>query len=92
MQLMGAAPAEPLRLSAVAVNRLDKAPGRLEFQRGIYRRNDRGDLEVSGFSAQGAHRLAGMSRANCLIVLPLECSGIEPGQRVDIEPLDFPVI
>jgi molybdopterin biosynthesis enzyme len=29
-----------------------------------------------------------MSQANCFIVLPMENSGVEPGENVDIEPFN----
>ena len=83
---MGAQATEPLRLSATCATRLDKLPGRLEFQRGIYRRTSNGGYSVAGLPCQGASQITSMSLANCFIVLPAENSGVEPGQTVEIEP------
>ncbi|CAL1240978.1 molybdopterin molybdotransferase MoeA [Candidatus Methylocalor cossyra] len=89
-RLAGTTPRHPLRLSAVCENRLDKVPGRLEFQTGIYRCPQPGLLTVSGLPGQGSHRLTSISRANCFIVLPADRAGSEPGARVEIEPFDQP--
>jgi molybdopterin molybdotransferase len=86
LKLMGTTPAAPLRLPAVCANPLKKSPGRLEFQRGVFGRHPDGGLTVSGLAGQGSHLLSSMSRANCFIVLPLECAGVEPGDTVEIEP------
>lgn len=88
LRLMGATSLVPLRLQAICENRLRKPPGRVEFQRGIFRRTPAGGLSVQGLTDQGSHRLTSVSRANCFIVLPLESSGVEPGQPVEIEPFD----
>jgi molybdopterin molybdotransferase len=88
--LMGAPYSPPLRLHAICKNRLRKPPGRLEFQRGLYRRDPDGGFSVEAVPGQGSHQLTSMSRANCFIVLPLENAGIEPGQPVEIEPFDPP--
>lgn len=85
-KLMGTVPTVPLRLPAVCATPLKKSPGRLEFQRGVFSRDANGGLTVSGLAGQGSHRLTSMSRANCFIVLPLECAGVEPGDTVEIEP------
>jgi molybdopterin molybdotransferase len=90
LRLMGAPASAPLRLRAVCANRLDKSPGRLEFQRGVFRRTPGGDFSVEGLSGQGSHRLGSMSRANCFIILPEENSGANPGDIVEIEPFDEP--
>jgi len=87
--MMGAPNPDPIRLQAICGNRLVKARGRLEFQRGFYRTDETGDLRVVGFSGQGSHLLTEMSRANCFIVLPAESEGAEIGDRVEIQPLEF---
>jgi len=86
LRLMGAPTVEPLRLQAVCTNRLYKLPGRLEFQRGIYRCTSNGGYAVAGLLCQGASQITSMSLANCFIILPAENSGVEAGQTVEIEP------
>jgi len=86
-RLMGTQPKLPLRLQAVCRTPLKKSPGRMEFQRGQFESDMEGGISVTGFSGQGAHQLLGMSRANCLIVLPKDNAGVKLGERVEIEPL-----
>ncbi len=83
-RMMGQTPQPPLRLQAICADRLQKKPGRLEFQRGIVR-HDSGALKVYLSGAQGSHRLTSMSRANCFIVLPQDSSGAAIGETVEVE-------
>jgi molybdopterin molybdotransferase len=85
LRMAGLTPEPPLRLRAVCLNRLRKSPGRLEFQRGVWECRE-GALTVTGLGAQGSHRLTSMSRANGFIVLPPDCSGVDAGDIVEIEP------
>lgn len=68
------------------ISHLKKAPGRLEYQRGILSYNNEGELVVSSTGVQGSHILTSMSRANCFIILPADNAGINPGERVQIQP------
>jgi molybdopterin molybdotransferase len=68
------------------VSKLSKRPGRMEFQRGILEKNSLGQLVVQSTGNQGSHVLSSMSKANCFIVLPLECGNIEPGTEVEVQP------
>ncbi len=85
-QLSGAPAAHPLRLAATCTTALKKSPGRLEFQRGNLSQNADGELIVASAGNQGSHVLSSLSQANCFIVLPSECAGINPGERVIVEP------
>lgn len=87
-QLMGAQFPSPLRLKAVCTSRLQKTPGRVEFQRGLFTQDGDGKLSVASCGSQGSHRLSTLSQANCFIVLPPESAGVEPGETVAIEPLE----
>lgn len=87
LRLMAGLPqGKPLRLTAVCRDSLKKAPGRLEFMRGILTQLDNGELQVSSAGKQGSHILSSMSRANCFIVLPSDCQGIKQGDKVLVEP------
>lgn len=85
-RLMGQPVQRPLRLPALSRSTLKKAPGRMEFQRGVCGLDDDGVLTVTGLAGQGSHQLLGMSRANCFIVLPAENAGVQVGESVLIEP------
>jgi molybdopterin molybdotransferase len=65
-----------------------KTPGRVEFQRGILSADDQGGYSVRPTGDQGSGILSSMSRANCFIVLPLECGNVEPGAMVEVQLLE----
>ena len=75
-----------LTLKARCDSRLKKRPGRVEYQRGILRRDGDGNLAVVKTGAQGSGILTSMSQANCFIILPIDSGGVEPGTVVDIQP------
>lgn len=81
---MGGEP--PLRFKAVCREGLRKAPGRQEYQRGIFHALEQGGFAVMAAGGQGSHQLAAAAAANCYIVLPADNSGVKPGEEVEIEP------
>lgn len=88
-QLSGAPYSKPLQLTATCTSTLKKAPGRQEFQRGILTQDDNGEFFVAASGKQGSHILSSMSQANCHIVLPSECKGMQAGDRVTVEPFSL---
>lgn len=78
----------PPRLQARALTPLKKAPGRLDFQRGVFSSNARGELEVSTTGHQGSHVFSSFSQGNCFIVLERERGSVAVGEKVDIEPFN----
>ncbi len=81
---------EPLLIQARSAQALKKAPGRMEFQRGILQRRADGQWQVSTTGLQGSHVLSSMSRANCFILLPAEGAGATEGDLVTVQPFqDF---
>ena len=87
-QLSGEPVLKPLQLKAVCQSPLKKAAGRQEYQRGIFQQTEAGVFTVESAGRQGSNILSAMSRANCYIVLPRECCGVQPGQEVIVEPFD----
>lgn len=79
----------PLLLPACSLERLRKKPGRTEFQRGIATLDENNRWQVRKTGKQGSGILTSMSRANCFIVLPDDSDGVEPGDEVDIQFLDW---
>ena len=79
----------PLRVKARCLSKLKKAAGRQEFQRGILSRSAEGELLVESAGKQGSHILSATSRANCYIILALQCTGINKGDMVEVEPFDI---
>lgn len=78
----------PVRLKAKTQGPLRKSPGRLDFQRGIFRCNQHGELEVAGTGDQGSHIFSSFNRANCFIILEQQRSDVSAGEWVDIEPFN----
>ncbi len=87
LALMGAVnPDPPILVRATCETRLRKAPGRMEFQRGVLERQPSGTYTVRSSGHQGSGVLHSMSEANCFIVLPLEAGHVEPGTQVEVQP------
>ena len=78
----------PFRADQVLIakcnSRLKKAPGRVEFQRGVLSAEDNGDWVVDTTGVQESHVLSSMQKANCFIKLPLESDGIRAGEDVQV--------
>lgn len=64
---------------------LKKAPGRMEFQRGILYATDSG-WQVKATGEQGSGILSSMSQANCFIVLDESCGALPAGSLVQVQP------
>lgn len=78
-------PDRPLaQLSAITTDALYKTPGRMDFQRGVWRQGE-GRVEVrSSRTQQGSHILGSMTEANCYIALEQERGPVEPGETVTL--------
>jgi len=85
--LTGQTDTATLRVKVRCADKL-KSPAREDFQRGILERDDEGEWMVRSTGNQGSHILSSMSQANCFIVLPAECRGVEPGEWVEVEPFE----
>ena len=86
--MSGQSDSESLRIHVVTADKLKKRPGRIDFQRGILRREDDGRMVVHTTGNQGSHILSSMSQANCFIILPADWGNVEPGTLVEVEPFD----
>jgi len=87
--LQGAHPIEPVPTFPVTcTQRLKKAPGRTEFQRGILARGADGALTVRPTGEQGSGILKSMSDANCFIILGDATGNVEPGTVVEVQLME----
>ncbi|MEQ8428273.1 MAG: molybdopterin molybdotransferase MoeA [Gammaproteobacteria bacterium] len=84
-QLMGENYSPPILLKVPCLSSLRKRPGRVEYQRGVLEQQDDGSMAVRKTGKQGSGILRSMADANCFIVLPLESSGVNPGDSVDVQ-------
>lgn len=80
----------PLMISASCQTKLRKRPGRVEYQRGILTQNDNDptQYQVVKTGAQGSGILRSMSDANCFIILPMESTGVDEGDKVQVLPFE----
>ena len=78
----------PLKLTARCLAKLKKRPGRKDFQRGILKNDENGELVVDTTGIQGSHMLSSMAKANCFIVLPAEAGNIEENTMVEVQPFN----
>jgi molybdopterin molybdotransferase len=76
-------PARPL-LTVEAGNAIKKQPGRREYLRGAIAAVD-GRWQVKTTGNQGSGVLRSMSEANCFIVLPEDCAGVQAGDSVQVQ-------
>ena len=92
LKLKGAGNRSSIQISARCATPIQKVPGRLEFQRGILSFDSAGDAVVESTGNQSSGVLTSMSRANCYIVLPLECGNLPIGTQVVVEPFETSLI
>lgn len=78
----------PLRIAAKAGCAIKKAPGRTDFQRGIYSTDEQGNMTVVTTGSQGSGMLTSMNLANCYIILEQQRGSVEVGETVIVEPFD----
>lgn len=78
----------PLRIAATAGCRIKKAPGRTDFQRGIYQTDEQGKMTVLTTGSQGSGVLTSMNAANCYIIIEQQRGTVEAGETVMVEPFD----
>lgn len=76
-------PARPL-LTVEAANAIKKQPGRREYLRGTVTAVD-GRWQVKTAGNQGSGVLRSMSEANCFVVLPEDCAGVQAGDSVPVQ-------
>ncbi len=84
--LSGAPWPTDLVVAAKCLVTLKKRAGRFEFVRGILAYDEDGALTVRPSGAQGSGILTSMSRANCFVLLDEDCSGVEMGETVSVQP------
>lgn len=71
---------------AKAANLVRKRPGRADFQRAYFYRDDNGLLWVKAQSNQGSGVMSSITSANCYIVLAQEQNDVNIGQDLKILP------
>ena len=82
--LCGGQPPSLLRIDAKLATEVSHTPGRAEYQRGVYRENETGELWVAHTGDQGSNRLSTFTGANCLIEIPKSAGNLPKDSVVKI--------
>ena len=85
-KLQGETQNKNLILSLRCTTNIRKNPGRMEFQRGIMEYDPNDELVVRSTGGQGSHILSSMAKANCFIILPVDCKNLDAGETVQVQP------
>ena len=85
-KLSGGAVAQKPRFVAKAEVMIRKRPGRADFQRGIFHRDENQQLWVKPNGKQGSGIMSSVANANCYIVLAQQDGNTDAGEDVIIEP------
>ena len=88
-RLEGELPSPALRFELPLLEPLRKAPGRLDFQRGVIAPGPDGRPGVRSAGAQGSHVMSSLAAANCLLVLPEDSGDLPVGASVTVELLPW---
>ena len=88
LKLMGAEPAEPLRLSALADFHFRRKPGRREWLRARVRFDREHQPVASVYHTNSSGALSSLSWADGLVELPEDCASVAPGNTVEYLPFD----
>ena len=84
-RLAGLGLAKKLHIMATSLSELKKSAGRQEYLRGILTQDSNGEFLVSSAGKQGSNILRSLSLANCYIVLPVACQGVNAGDKVRVD-------
>ncbi|RZS87460.1 molybdopterin molybdochelatase [Motilibacter rhizosphaerae] len=87
-RMLGFAPLQRPVVRARSTAELSSRPGVRQFLRGVLTTGADGVAEVAPASGQGSHLLAGLARANALIVLREEVEAVAAGDEVEVMVLE----
>lgn len=87
-KMQNSQPLKRTMLQVKCAKNLPKAPGRMDFQRGILSVNKQGENVVESTGSQGSGILSSLARANCFIILPAEQGKVSAGEKVKVQLFD----
>lgn len=74
-------------VQAVSLETIQSDPGRRQYRCGVLHREATGGYSVSLVGGAGAHLIASLAAANCLVVIDEEVTEVVAGSRVTVIPL-----
>ena len=63
-----------------------KRPGRADYQRGIFYRDEQGELWVKPNGKQGSGIMSSIANANCYMALEQDAGDVQEGDNINIQP------
>lgn len=88
LAMAGEKRAAPLTLTITANQDIRKRPGRTDFQRGVYKQDQSGNITLDSSLDQSSGMLSSMSKGNCYIKLEQQRGDIKAGEKIEIVPFD----
>jgi molybdopterin molybdotransferase len=85
-KLTGETPNPKNQFIAHAACVIEKRPGRTDYQRGIFYRDDNRKLWVKPNGKQGSGIMSSIANANCYMVLEQDTGDVQLGEAVNIQP------
>ena len=71
---------------AKAASLIRKRPGRTDYQRGLFYRDEQGELLVKPNGKQGSGIMSSIAHANCYMILEQDTGDVQEGEAVNIQP------
>jgi molybdopterin molybdotransferase len=71
---------------AKAASLIRKRPGRTDYQRGLFYRDEKGELLVKPNGKQGSGIMSSIAHANCYMILEQDTGDVQEGEAVNIQP------
>jgi len=71
---------------AKAASLIRKRPGRTDYQRGVFFRDEQGELLVKPNGKQGSGIMSSIAHANCYMILEQDTEDVQEGEAVNIQP------
>ena len=86
-KLLGKKSTSRATVQAISLERVTSPAGRRQFRRGVLHREADGGYSVTYVGGEGAHLIASLSLANCLVVIEEDVTEVVAGSRVTVMPL-----
>ena len=86
-KLLGKRQTQRSTVQAVAIERVESPDGIRQYRCGVLHREANGTYSVSFTGGNGAHLIAAMASANCLVVIDEDVTEVVAGSRVTVIPL-----
>lgn len=87
-KMFGISPAVPPTITATTTTAWRSSPDKRTYTRARFELDADGQAIVTPVSGTGSHLVAGLARANCLVITPEDADEVPAGAAVEVMPLD----